>query len=115
MKTPVDEWRASEENELIMKQNTMWLKPPAEIGKLEDVWAYARSIDGYEYAKERWGVECGEIANSRLANFWESGAWEGTFEELRCCLFFEWRRDVWGGGRSPLVAIMSLYWTMAAR
>ena len=70
----------------------MWLKPNADIGDILSIWHYALSVDGYQYATENLGLECATLANRKLRTFDRKGVWQGSFEELRCCLFFEQRR-----------------------
>ena len=70
----------------------MWLKPNTDVGDILSIWDYALSVNGYQYATENLGLECGDIANRKLEIFERSGILEGSFEELRCCLFFEQRR-----------------------
>lgn len=70
----------------------MWTRPDPEIDDIGDIFAYALTVGGYHFAREHLGVECGDLANQRLQQFHETGKWEGSFEELRCCLFFEQRR-----------------------
>jgi hypothetical protein len=62
------------------------------LDRIQDIFAYAITFDGYGYATDVLGAECGDLANSRLQEYEERGQWHGTFEELRCCLFFEQRR-----------------------
>ena len=66
--------------------------PDGGTQDLHAIFEYARSFDGYAYATEHLGRQCGDLANEQRAGFEDSGAWSGTFEELRCCLFFEQRR-----------------------
>ena len=73
-------------------KDRMWLKPNADVGDILLIWGYALSVDGYQYATENLGVECGDLANRKLEAFERSGIWQGSFAELRCCLFFEQRR-----------------------
>ena len=70
----------------------MWVRPNPDAEGVGDILRYALTVDGYAYAKEHLGVECGDLANERLSRYHETEKWEGTFEELRCCLFFEQRR-----------------------
>ena len=70
----------------------IWLKPSADVGDISSIWGYAFPVDGYRYAKTNLGVECGDLANQKLEIFERSGIWQGSFEELGCCLFFEQRR-----------------------
>jgi len=78
--------------ELQNRQESIWLPPNPQLSKWKDIFAYAITFDGYAYTKDMLGVECGDLANSRLEEYQERGQWSGTFEELRCCLFFEQRR-----------------------
>lgn len=65
----------------------MWVRPNPDLRELEDIFQYALRVNGYDYAEERLGVECGVLANEREAEYHRTGSWRGTFEELRCCLF----------------------------
>ena len=69
-----------------------WLKPNVDVNDIESIWEYALTVNGYEYAKPNLGVECADLANQKLNAFESSGIWTGSFEELRCCLFYEQRR-----------------------
>jgi hypothetical protein len=66
-------------------ENKKWLKPTPDVGDITQIWQYAITV-------EHWKIECADLANSRLEKYNETGKWEGSFEELRCCLFFEQRR-----------------------
>jgi hypothetical protein len=70
----------------------MWVRPNPEISRIGEIFYYALTVGGYHYAREHFDVECGDLANQRLQQYRETGKWEGSFEELRCCLFFEQRR-----------------------
>jgi hypothetical protein len=70
----------------------MWLPPNDQITDLGAIFLYGLTAGGYDYAREQWGIECGDLANEKLKQYHETGKWEGTFDELRCCLFFEQRR-----------------------
>ena len=74
------------------KEDQMWLKPNVDVYDISSIWRYALTMDGYTYAKTNLGVECGDLANQKLEIFETSGIWQASFEELRCCLFFEQRR-----------------------
>jgi hypothetical protein len=39
-------------------------------------------VDGYGYALASLGVDCGDLANQKLATFERDGIWQGSFEEL---------------------------------
>ncbi|BCY16549.1 hypothetical protein hrd7_03980 [Leptolinea sp. HRD-7] len=70
----------------------MWLPPNDQITDLNTIFLYGLTAGGYDYARKQWGIECGDLANEKLKQYHETGKWEGTFDELRCCLFFEQRR-----------------------
>lgn len=70
----------------------MWIRPNPDIEDLADIWKYALTVSGYDYAEKHLGKDCAELASERAQKYQETGRWEGTFEELRCCLFFEQRR-----------------------
>ena len=77
-----------------MQENndTMWLEPTADVSDIQAIWDYALTVNGYSYASLELRRECGDLANERVSGFENNGVWEGSFEELRCCLFFEQRR-----------------------
>src|SRR5690606_27969664 len=58
---------------------------------LSRIGDYAISVNGYEYARRFLGTECEDLAREITNTFRETGKWEGSFEELRCCLFM-WHR-----------------------
>ncbi|MCL5952138.1 MAG: BREX-1 system adenine-specific DNA-methyltransferase PglX [Chloroflexi bacterium] len=96
----------------------MWVRPNPELHGLGDIWHYALSVGGYHYAKEHLGIECAELANPRLEKYQQTHKWEGTFEELRCCLFYEqrrWRHFGYDPEGEDLAAIFELYKTVCAR
>jgi hypothetical protein len=70
----------------------MWTRPNPDLTDLGAIWQYALTVGGYNYARQQLAVECGDLANERRQRYSEAGKWEGGFEELRCCLFFEQRR-----------------------
>ena len=74
------------------ERDQIWFKPNADVGDISSIWRYVLTADGYRYAKTNLGVECGDLANQKLEIFERSGIWQGSFEELRCCLFYEQRR-----------------------
>ncbi|MDR3577963.1 MAG: BREX-1 system adenine-specific DNA-methyltransferase PglX [Anaerolineaceae bacterium] len=93
----------------------MWVCPNPEIKDIDAIFRYALTVGGYDYARQYLGKECGELANATSAAYKETGKWEGTFEELRCCLFFEQRRwhhfgDMPGGDDQK--AILALHQTL---
>jgi hypothetical protein len=70
----------------------MWIRPNPEFADIGQIFRYALSVGGYDYAKDHLGKECADLANQKIGLFRETGKWNGSFEELRCCLFFEQRR-----------------------
>jgi hypothetical protein len=63
--------------------------PPPEASWMAIV-DFASTWDAYIY----WGSfeKCAEIANTWAKRYYEEGKLPETLEELRTCLFFEWRR-----------------------
>lgn len=70
----------------------MWTRPNPEANDIQEIFAYALTAGGYDYARQHLGMECGDFANQRSQQYAEMEKWEGSFAELRCCLFFEQRR-----------------------
>jgi hypothetical protein len=70
----------------------MWAPPPSNETDLRAMLQYAVTVNGYEYSKANFKRECADLANERLGEYRQTKKWRGTFEELRCCLFFEQRR-----------------------
>jgi Eco57I restriction-modification methylase len=73
-------------------ERDMWTRPNTTLVDWTAIAAYALTVDGYTYAQEHDLGDIGDLANSRLAEYRETGTWRGSFEELRLCLFFEQRR-----------------------
>jgi hypothetical protein len=63
--------------------------PPPEASWMAIV-DFASTWDAYIY----WGSpkKCAEIANTWAKRYYEEGKLPETLEELRTCLFFEWRQ-----------------------
>jgi hypothetical protein len=96
----------------------MWLKPNADVGDIPSIWQYALTVDGYGYAPASLGVACGDLANQKLAIFERDGIWQGSFEELRCCLFYEQRRCRHFGtdpARDQLMGLQGLFLAISER
>jgi hypothetical protein len=97
----------------------IWVRPNPELAdNLGAIWRYALTVGGYDDAREQLGVGCADLANERLKKFRETKTWEGTFEELRCCLLFEQRRYHHVGddpSGEDLDAIRALYRTICER
>ncbi len=70
----------------------MWVPPDPALEHVYDIFNYALTVGGYDYARRHLGVECADLANQRWKQYAQDGKWQGSFEELRCCLFFEQRR-----------------------
>jgi hypothetical protein len=79
----------------------IWTRPNPLLTDVWHIFEYALTFDGYRYAHEHFAEPrhrpdstdaCGNLANRKAAEFRSTGWWGGTFEELRCCLFFEQRR-----------------------
>ncbi len=78
----------------------MWVRPNPQLTNIWDIFKYALTVDGYEYAAQHFPHEgaadgfsrCGALANAKAKQLRKTGRWTGSFEELRCCLFFEQRR-----------------------
>jgi len=86
--------------EMWMRSNPALLEMDDSGQQLRALWAYALTFNGYVYAQEVLGnlntAYCGDLANERVEEYSQTGAWRGTFEELRLCLFHEqrrWRHD----------------------
>lgn len=74
----------------------MYLAPDLFSSEYDDVFEYALTIDGYKYATERWGVASeGDAGWQMVLSFKHGDDWNGTFEDLRCCLFFYQRNIRW--------------------
>jgi hypothetical protein len=71
-----------------------WIRPNGDLDP-QAIRSYALTFGAYEYARQK-DFNLAAFANERRQRFDETGEWAGTFEELRCCLFFEQRRWRWG-------------------
>jgi hypothetical protein len=65
---------------------------PSRKGDIDFVLEYAVNFDGYAYAHDH-GIDIESLANDRLHQWQSCGEWQGTFEEMRMCLFVEQRLD----------------------
>lgn len=65
---------------------------PSRMGDVDFVLGYAVNFDGYAYAHEH-SIDIESLANDRLHRWQNCGEWQGTFEEMRLCLFVEQRLD----------------------
>ncbi len=99
----------------------MWTRPNPDRATLADlgaIWGYALTVQGYSYADKHLGADCATLANMRAEGYQRTGKWEGTFEELRCCLFFQqraWRHDGSTPTGTGLEEILALHRTICKR
>ena len=91
-----------------------WVRPDCGRDDFSYILCYAQSFAGYDFADSS-GFDLGKLANERVDDYWKSGKWAGDFVTLRCCLFFEIRRQRHCGLReSNWQAIQSLYKAVCA-
>ena len=97
--------------------NQMWLKPNADENDILSIWKYAITVNGYNYANDNLGVDCSDFADRQLDIYKRDGLWQGSFEELRCCLFYEQRRAHWTTDPvgDEVLALQALYRTIVQR
>jgi hypothetical protein len=96
----------------------MWIRPNPQLQDLGGIFRYAQRVNGYDYAERYLGIDCGSLANERLDEYRRTGSWQGTFEELRCCLFIQqrsWRYYEEVPEGEDLEAIQSLHRTICER
>ena len=62
------------------EDDTMWVEPTADVSDIQAIWEYALTVNGYDYAVQKLGRDCGDLANERLSIFEKTGVWEGSFE-----------------------------------
>lgn len=75
----------------------MYLAPDQSLTDYDEIYGYALTIDGYQYAQDKWGIKnCGDTFWDKVRSFKASGKWYGSFEDLRFCLFAYQRRIRWG-------------------
>ncbi|MDB6134350.1 MAG: putative type restriction enzyme methylase subunit [Verrucomicrobiales bacterium] len=110
-------WQAGWTNRISFRegefQKWMWLRPqplPAVPAKEDDdiddsSQAYALTVDGYAYARSRWGDPDGNKVEELQREGWEYA----SFEDLRCCLFFLQRAMKWGSGSGPVLEEMKQF------
>lgn len=70
--------------------SNLWLRPNRNLDSVS-IESYALTFNGYQSA-EIEGFHLPEFANRRRNDFFATGVWQGSFQELRYCLFFEQRR-----------------------
>jgi len=100
----------------------MWFKPNAEVGDVESIWEYALTIDGHATASEKFRFDFMQFQKwwvEKYSYYDRTGFWEGSFEELRLCLFFFQRNErAVNPGQTEgetLMAVQALYLTIAKR
>ena len=81
----------------------LWLRPnPRLQGNYSEALWYAVTIDGYAYAREKWGLDAvSGKANRKIEAFAAAGWKDISFPDLRCCLFLIQRGIKWAEGSGP--------------
>ncbi|HTX74697.1 MAG TPA: hypothetical protein VMD29_00735 [Terracidiphilus sp.] len=75
-----------------------WVQPDTERRDFSYILCYAQTFAGYEYA-ERAGIDLGKMANDCADEYYRTKTLPTDFVSLRCCLFFEIRRQRLAGLR----------------
>ncbi|MDP9363899.1 MAG: BREX-1 system adenine-specific DNA-methyltransferase PglX [Chloroflexota bacterium] len=96
-------------------ESRMWTRPNPELTDFQALWSYALTA-GYPALLDRFGdlEGIGAFANAKENDYRRSGKWEGSFEDLRACLFFAQRRnrqaEQWGHqpGDDEVAALLAL-------
>jgi hypothetical protein len=88
----------SKEDMRLINQDSLdpWVRPDPERTDFSYMLSYAQSFAGYDYA-ERVGIDLGKFANDHADEYYKAGKLPTDFVSLRCCLFFEIRRQHLGG------------------
>ena len=87
-------------------RHPIYTRPDLErVGDIDYVLDYAVNFDGYAYAHDQH-IDIEALANDRLHQWQKRGEWQGTFEEMRLCLFVEQRLDRHVGRDSEIEAWM---------
>jgi len=73
----------------------MYTPPNPALNDYDDLIEYALTIDGYEYAEKVWGLDDTQDHWAKIQSFKKRGRWQGSFEDLRCCLFAYQRSIRW--------------------
>ena len=78
----------------------MWLRPNRRLVGFDNNYGYAVTIDGYAYAQRFWRIRLLEEGGAERVYSFEKpdGSWTGSFESLRCCLFYVQREIRWAEG-----------------
>ena len=100
----------------------MWLKPHADVGDVSSIWEYALTVNGYDFASEKFHFEFMDYQNwwlMKYSYYQDRGVWLGDFEDLRLCLFFFQRNEIAvNPGETEgetLKAVQALYLAIAKR
>ena len=73
----------------------LYLKPNAK-NNFSSIWEYALTVKGYEVANKLFGFDFMQLQEwwiQKCSSYDNTGTWDGSFEELRLCLFFYQRND----------------------
>ncbi len=73
----------------------MYTPPNPALSDYDGLIEYALTIDGYEYAAQVWGLDDNSDHWAKVQSFKKRGRWQGSFEDLRCCLFAYQRSIRW--------------------
>lgn len=79
----------------------MWTRPNPDLEEALDIHHYAQTMHGHLWARDVLGRDDSELFEEKAKTWQDSGKWEGTFEELRCCLFYLTRSEVRHGSHDP--------------
>lgn len=90
----------AEEDMRLIDQGSLdpWVRPDTAREDFSYILGYAQSFSGYDYA-EKVGIDLGKFANEHSNEYFKTGALPKGFVPLRCCLFFEIRRQRHAGLR----------------
>ena len=88
------------------EKSNLWLRPNRNLDSVS-IEGYALTFDGYRFAKEE-GLNLHEFVNRTRDEFLSNGTWQGSFQDLRCCLFGEQRRLRWTDSGAPRDAVDEL-------
>ena len=79
----------------------MWTRPNPDLEEALDIHHYAQTMHGHLWARDVLGRDDSELFDEKAKTWQNSGKWEGTFEELRCCLSYLTRSEVRHGAHDP--------------
>jgi ADP-ribosyl-[dinitrogen reductase] hydrolase len=88
------------------EESNLWLRPNRNLDSVS-IEGYALTFNGYKFAEgERFNLM--EFVNRRRDEYLSTGRWQGSFQDLRCCLFGEQRRLRWTDTGAPRDAVDEL-------